>query len=109
MTPTEINRRLALAIGYAPEDVIVNGTIVNVVSRGQGYVDCRTFDYRHASTIYPIAERYKMFPQWHSYKNKWEFVHGQSIKVVGRFLVEQDCPRACVALAVIEAKDRGLL
>lgn len=103
MNHTDINRRLALAIGYRPEDVVVSGSIVNVIRRGQGYVDCITFDYRDARTIYPIAERYGVFPSPDKRGGAW---HVKS----GYFLVaNHHCPRACIALAVIVAKERGLL
>lgn len=104
MTPTEINRRLALAIGYEPADVRKTkpgrfsalGTI-QVCRQGRWYV----FNFQHAGTIYPIAEKYKMFPTWIYRDETW---------LLNRYSVtEHTCPRACIALAVIEAKERGLL
>ncbi len=103
MTNLDIDRRLALAIGYAPEDVQVSpgGTRV-FVRRG---VHWSIFGHQYEHTIYPIAEKFKMMP-CHT-GNSWRvFLY---LKKQGVSFVEHTDPRTCIALAVIEAADRGLL
>lgn len=60
MTDTEIDRRLALAIGYRPEDVMV------VRATGQIVVDYygiwSLFSHLRWDVVGPIAERYNLFP-----------------------------------------------
>lgn len=97
MTPTEINRRLALAIGYAPVDVGVYATGDVVVRHSCSWM---VFDYRSAETIYPIAEKYRMFPEWSEGNLSW-LIRGKTL------WCWNTCPRECIALAVIEAHERG--
>jgi hypothetical protein len=101
MNHTDINRRLALAIGYRPEDVLAGYVYRQNECLGRGL--WRAFDYRDLETIYPIAEKFKMFPLWDALNRGWYVPPA----IVQKAL--HDCPRACIALAVIEAKDRGLL
>ncbi len=99
MTDTEISRRLALAIGYRPEDVEVTcDDFVQV--RRCGFWD--KFDRRDERTIFRIATRYRMFPRWSPAAEQWVVSRPQ-------FFVQHDCPATCIALAVIEASERGLL
>lgn len=105
MTQTEISRRLALAIGYRPQDVIVSGEDV-LVRRDFDFegervtYGWRLFDHTDRAVIYPIAEHFKMFPQWVC--NEWRCD-------VQRDRVISACPATCIAVAVIEASERGLL
>ena len=69
MTPLEIDRRLALAIGYAPE-VVRNAhggvQVWNDDSRIDGpmqYHGWQRFDHTDPAVIWPIAERFKAFPR----------------------------------------------
>lgn len=61
----DLSRRLALAIGHAPEDVSIwkEGTehlcIVRRPHLGPGW---RCFDYRDPAVIWRVAERYDVFP-----------------------------------------------
>lgn len=106
MTPTDINRRLALAIGYGPEDVWVcdDGNVLVWREIGDTHqLHWQIFDYRHPGTIYPIAEKYGMFPE-----SVWGSVSWVMFLKAG-VPVKNICPRACVALATIEAHDRGLI
>jgi hypothetical protein len=108
MTNLDIDRRLALAIGYRPEDVRANGFSVEVrrsyTFAGEQWTDWFVFNYREEITIYPIAEHFKMFPQWSEWTLIWLVrSHG------GRIWTYHDDPRTCIALAIIEAADRGLL
>jgi len=62
MTDTEIDRRLALAIGYRPEDVQIERGCVYVVLKYYFGDVWKRFDYRQWDVIGPIAERYDLFP-----------------------------------------------
>ena len=114
MSPTEINRRLALAIGYAPKDVRVAPPGTVYVRRLIGFssslcISCHgwdEFDYMDWNTIGPIMERYRMFPQ----DDRGDWVATKSAASgVNLVHVWNTCPRTCAALAVIEAHARGLL
>ncbi len=65
MTDTEINRRLALAIGYLPDHVASLGNHVKVW-RGPGPINgldgWKLFDHTDYRVAGPIAERYGCFP-----------------------------------------------
>lgn len=114
MTPTDINRRLALAIGYVPEDVEIRADSIIFVARNAEWFGSspirywKAFDYHHPGTIYPIAERYRLMPQWNTFSCKWT-IFRQAPAGRNPMSIANTCPRACVALAVIEAKERGLL
>jgi hypothetical protein len=104
MTTTEINRRLALAIGYAPEDVALSQCRV-FVWRQSPISFVRTwleFDHKDWRTIGPIMERYRMFPEWWCEVGKWCIDRGD-------FVLADAGARTCAALSVIEAHERGLL
>lgn len=64
MSDIEINKALALAIGWKPEQIIeYEGQSyigLPVVFNGPGI---KLFDYRFTSVIWPIAERYNAFPK----------------------------------------------
>jgi hypothetical protein len=96
MTNLDIDRRLALAIGYRPEHVSTIFDCIKVWHGGEWI----TFNHQHAHTIYPIAEHFKMMPRWAA--SGW--LAGQ-----GYATVRHTDPRTCIALAVIEAAERGLL
>ncbi len=99
MPNVEISRRLALAIGYRPQDVLVRvGSLVAVQHNGW----YRPFDHRDERTVFRIAARYGMFPQWDANRQCW---------LVQRRLLSTWSADAitCIALAVIEASERGLL
>jgi hypothetical protein len=110
MTNLEISRRLALAIGYAQEDVKTDEYGFVFVQRvnPKGDWEWWRFDHEHADTIYPIAEHFKMMPVWNTQYKQWTIA-----KVAPRgsmpSVVLNDDPRTCIALAVIEAAERGLL
>lgn len=103
MTNTEISRRLALAIGYAPHNVRVDDDGVVWVHRADEFGWCwMPFDHRDERTIFRIAARYRMFPTWWSGAKKYGIAK-HSVCVL------HTCPATCIALAVIEASERGLL
>ena len=101
MTNLDIDRRLALAIGYRPEDVrVIDGVHVQVNRHGYW----NDFHYQAAGVIYPIAEKFKMMPRWSKAPGCWETYNEHGAPEI----VHTD-PRTCIALAVIEAAERGLL
>lgn len=104
MTDLEIDRRLALAIGYAPEYLLEQSGGL-VVWRGSSWF---WFSHQQPRTIYPIAEHFKMMPQWNTQYNQWTIA---LVAPRGSMpsIVFHDCPATCIALAVIEASERGLL
>lgn len=108
MTDTEISRRLALAIGYERDDVQADSDWFPNEVRVYFDDSWHVFDHRDERTIFRIAARYKIFPQWNTQYNQWTIA-----KVAPRgsmpSIVLHDCPRTCIALAVIEASERGLL
>lgn len=63
----DVSRRLALAIGYRPNDVELVYGCRCAVRHGAGPTGSGThwytFDYRDPRIIWPIAERYNAFPR----------------------------------------------
>lgn len=105
MTNTEISRRLALAIGYAPHNVRVDDDGAVWVHRADEFGWCwMPFDHRDERTIFIIAARYNAFPRLRN--GKWYVSVRKGVNGVD---AEHDCPATCIALATIEAKERGLL
>ena len=92
MTNLEIDKALALAIGWKPERV------VEVHSQGMKFIEVnrRLFSHLDCRVIWPIAEKFDLFPR--RYKKLW---------LAGRFmertLAVHPCAATAVALAVIEA------
>ena len=89
MSAVEIDRQLALAIGYRPEDVQITKAFgCEVRWRGRWHM----LDHTHHTTIWPIAARYNCFPT----------------HIDGKWLAEtdtsegwEDTPERAVAMAVI--------
>jgi hypothetical protein len=104
MKDLEIDRRLALAIGYAPEDVSDSHFGCDEVIRVRRPGCWLVFDHRRADVIYPIAEHYKLMPRWSKVFGCWATYDEHGVPEI----VQTD-PRTCIAIAVIEAADRGLL
>jgi len=109
MTDLEINKALALAIGW--KDVEILGGYVLVYTnnpqdrvyyrkRGNWVYNHRIFDYRDWNVIGPIAEKYNKFPYAHR-DVKSELLDGKW--VVWPNTIE-DTPQKAIALAVIGAK-----
>jgi len=104
MTDTEINRRLALAIGYTKKDVLVGPSGFVYVIRLHGPESQPAwlhFDYTDWRTIGPIMERYKIIPYWQVTSKIWGFYRQG-------WTYDKDLT-TCAAMAVIEAHERGLL
>jgi hypothetical protein len=127
MTDTDINLRLAFAIGWprvhvtgATVFVHTSNDIDKFKDRGM-WIKGRIFDYRDPAVIWPIAEKYSLFPSG--------IDSGSEIKAGKQGYPEVDCweccwwdfklkkwnstnalsAAKCVALAAIESKgNRGL-
>lgn len=101
MTDQEINKALALAIGYKPENVREHWNFISVLNKygphssGLGWY---VFDYRDYQTIGPIAERYDAFPgRWYGLGKKIGWV---SAWCDARY----EFPQLAIAMAVINRK-----
>lgn len=111
MTDQEINKQLALVIGYLPEHVIYN-TYVNqimiyrpvneyqVAHPGVHVSRWSVFDYKTWGTIGPIAERYDCFPSKYTHLGgKWQaFCAMDCYSETGI----ADTPQKAIAMAVIK-------
>ena len=113
MTNQEINRRLALAIGYSTNRVRISYSRVQVfngVDCPDGPIDCfgwQRFDHTDPAVIWRIAERFCLFPkrlfsevynynQWKIYEVRKE---GKNIIVID---VKHQHAASVTALAVIQ-------
>lgn len=100
MDDLEISKRLALAIGWKPEQI-------NEFPKGHismpiwidGWLNTPLFDYRDWSVIGPIAERYDCFPH-KDWSGTWDVIN------VPVYLYA-DTPQKAIALAVIGAKEKS--
>lgn len=103
MTDTEIDRRLALAIGYRPEDVMV------VRATGQIVVDYygiwSLFSHLRWDVVGPIAEKFDLFPVRLT-DGKWSrVVCGPAPAFLLTDIIEST-PQRCIALAALCALER---
>ena len=99
MTDTEIDKRLALAIGYLPEHVRFCREGIEVARRYGGSPSMFMqpwflFSHTDWRTIGPIAERYDCFP-WATEDGRWFVVAG------ARRTIIEKTPQRAIALAVI--------
>jgi hypothetical protein len=104
MTDQEINRRLALAIGWEPKDMRPTLEVLFLMDRSRGpyFHTWEAFDYRDWRVIGPIAERYNCFP--------WRGDSGEWVSYAPGYLPPfADTPQEAIALAVIEAHEAGVL
>ena len=102
MTELEINKALALAIGWPKKrvsDYMTDDFVLITEWPEVGFV--RRFDYRDWAVIGPIAEKYNAFPLHYQRQGGWI-----SIATVGDAVNEamSDTPQKAIALAVIGAK-----
>lgn len=93
MTDAEISRRLALAIGWKDVRELHNGYMYVIEEFGR---TAKHFDYRDPAVIWPIAERFAMFPGFDSGSERW---WAEPLDFKGH-----DTAAKAVALAVIAAK-----
>ena len=131
MTDIEISRALALAIGWTEDRRDENGCLdPDVIIEGKAFsqeagvfvwfdeIQWKRFDYRDPTVIWPIAERYSVFPQGISngdYKaaeklgrginEGWECIRWNYKRLYGEAIGWQryfaDTPAKAVAFAVI--------
>jgi len=119
MTDFEINKLLALAIGWKPNDICLYCNQIDVWFVKEWEADWKRFDYRDWATIGPIAEKYGMFPspmsggdynkakrQGYTDIEKWEVIYCDysvgGINNAKWCRVEDTCAKRAIALAVIE-------
>lgn len=96
----EISRRLALAIGW-PEEAFYkggDGSFVALALLHSSGCSWKDFDYRDPAVIWPIAERFKCFPEYAG--GEW-----WSGSQFGPDATADTAAKA-VALAVIKAKEQ---
>jgi len=97
MTDVEINKALALAIGWKGSDLILNHKCFLYCFEGQEFVG--VFDHKDWNVIGPIAEKYNMFPyrlRITEEREYWNvFTYKDNVA---------DTPQKAIALAVIGAK-----
>lgn len=99
MTNNEISRRLALAIGWeswqvGDDDASGAVWICTEPESTTGPARFMVFDYRDPAVIWPIAERFNLFPKL---LTPWSWFAGLSGST--------DTAAKAVALAVIKAKE----
>lgn len=97
MTDLEINKALALAIGWPERFVFIESEYNCGPLRCRVYdanIDRRTFDYRDWNVIGPIAERYRCFPL--GVGSQWASRTGTHVCMYA------DTPQKAIALAVIK-------
>jgi hypothetical protein len=94
MTDVEINKTLALAIGWKEWDMILDHEAKRLCFNGPSLAG--VFDYRDWRVIGPIAARYDCFPS-SGYPQGWR-------SSANCCCVYADTPQKAIALAVIGAK-----
>lgn len=97
MTDLEIDKALALAIGWEPEDVnVVHGCVSITTYKDGNWKSTRSFSHKDWNVIGPIAAQRNMFP--YRVGHKWWNVAGYGCPVV-------DTPQTAIALAVIQGAE----
>ena len=93
MTDLEINKALALAIGWDEAEIFSWGVMCHQTDKYW-----HRFDYRDWNVIGPIAEKFDAFPKrLVSMEGWWADVFGKDARFA-------DTPQKAIALAVIGAK-----
>ena len=98
MTDLEINKALALAIGWKPEQMRITDVFgTALILQESEWHTARTFNYRNWNVIGPIAERYDLFPMVAAcHADQWAIC-------TDKIEVYAETPQKAIALAVIEA------
>jgi hypothetical protein len=91
MTDIEIDKALALAIGWREDQIVVGGALFIEFNVDNFGYEFRSFSHRDWNVIGPIAERYDCFP--------YQSIHGGWVSAA---LSHHDTPQKAIALAVIE-------
>lgn len=103
ISDTEIDRRLALAIGYRPEDVMV------VRATGQIVVDYygiwSLFSHLRWDVVGPIAERFDLFPR-KTFRGVWLTWCDRAPDFVP-MRIEGTTPQRAIALAAIAKLEKS--
>jgi len=98
MTDIEIDKALALAIGWNGNCVRNIGDVVILYTKQYGW---RVFSHKDWNVIGPIAERYNAFPVLFDENPKWYSNAWSGTRLHEEFA---DTPQKAIALAVIGAK-----
>lgn len=107
MTDTEIDKRLALAIGYRPKDVrqtLGRMVIVNRPSEVKSEF-WAPFDHTEWGTISPIAERFDLFPR-KTFRGVWLTWCDRAPDFVP-MRIEGTTPQRAIALAAIAKLEKS--
>ena len=92
MTDIEIDRALALAIGWERQHFMPNTDAIFVLQYGMWHF----FSHKNWNVIGPIAEKYDCFPKYNASKGWMSWVPTYEFSCA-------DTPQKAVALAVIGA------
>jgi hypothetical protein len=92
---TEISRKLALAIGWKPEQIAVVDNQVSLESHDFDFDSWRAFDYRDEVIAFRVAERFDAFPVKNASGSWFTKVPGRNCWYTGA------TPQLAIALAVI--------
>ena len=95
MTDVEINKALALAIGWKEWDIIWNQKSILLCFNGPTFAG--VFDYTNWNVIGPIAESYDCFP--YKIRGKWDVMN------CSRYY-DEDTPQKAIAMAVIHGSKK---
>lgn len=99
MTDIEIDKTLALAIGWHPEQLWDRETYLLLPMRFDGFEHWQRFSHRDWNVIGPIGERYDCFPVESVGKKQWaSWVDGP--------VTYADTPQKAIALAVIHGANK---
>lgn len=105
MTDFEIDRRLALAIGYRPKDVQIECGVVYVRLKFEFGDLWKRFDHADWLVASPIAEMYDLFPVRLT-DGKWSrVVCGPAPAFLLTDIIEST-PQRCIAVAALCALER---
>ena len=97
MDDREINKVLALAIGWKPEQMRVTLATVFLTTEYKGYAPREEiFDYTDPAVIWPIAAKYDCFPYQSSYDLMWTTDYNREW---------YDTPELAVAMEVINRSE----
>ena len=100
MTDIEIDKALALVIGWREDQIVVGGALFIEFNVNDFGYEFRSFSHRDWNVIGPIAEKYNAFPT-QSAKEAWSACVGDGNDL---WVDDIHTPQKAIALAVIGAK-----
>ena len=109
MTNLEINKALALAIGWKRDALYINyyGALqIDISNATERYPMRVLFDYRDWNVIGPIAERYEAFPLISDSKPGIWFTRVRNQNRLQVPFAYADTPQKAIALAVINGANK---